>query len=142
MAGFTLTVAMRAEVRNLIAGTRAASGQLRTMADRTSAANRSLARLDANGARLAHQFTALNRSTRAAVRDLNRVAASAGAARAGLRAAGNDGARSMSRLQRATAGAGRRGLSATSMLAGGGLLLGAGDMIQEGNRYQKQMNLF
>ncbi len=67
MAGFTLTVAMRAEVRDLIAGTRAASGQMRTFADRTDAANRSLARLDANGARLATQFAALNRSSRAAV---------------------------------------------------------------------------
>ncbi|MFE0130156.1 phage tail tape measure protein, partial [Streptomyces sp. NPDC059037] len=142
MAGFTLTVAMRAEVRDLIAGTRAASGQMRTLADRTDAANRSLARLDANGARLAGQFAALNRSTRAAVGELNRISARAAAARASLRAAGDDGARSMTRLQRATAGAGRRGMSATNMLAGGGLLLGAGEMIQEGNRYQKQMNLF
>ncbi|MEJ8657099.1 phage tail tape measure protein [Streptomyces sp. MS1.AVA.4] len=142
MAGFTLTVAMRAEVRDLIAGTRAASGQMRTLADRTDAANRSLARLDANGASLAGQFAALNRSTRAAVGELNRISARAAAARASLRAAGDDGARSMSRLQRATAGAGRRGMSATDMLAGGGLLLGAGEMVQEGNRYQKQMNLF
>lgn len=142
MAGFTLTVAMRAEVRDLIAGTRAASAQMRTLGDRTDAANRSLARLDANGARLASQFAALNRSSRAAVGELNRVAARAGAARTALRAAGDDGARSMTRLQRATAGAGKRGLSATNMLAGGGLLLGAGEMIQEGNRYQKQMNLF
>ncbi|BDM67526.1 hypothetical protein HEK616_10130 [Streptomyces nigrescens] len=142
MAGFTLTVAMRAEVRDLIAGTRAASAQMRTLGERTDAANRSLARLDANGARLASQFTALNRSTRAAVGELNRISARAAAARASLRAAGDDGARSMTRLQRVTAGAGRRGLSATSMLAGGGLLLGAGEMIQEGNRYQKQMNLF
>ncbi|MEV6132116.1 phage tail tape measure protein [Streptomyces violaceusniger] len=142
MAGFTLTVAMRAEVRDLIAGFRAASGQARTFADRTDAANRSLARLDANGARLAHQFAALNRSSRAAVGELNRIAVRAAAARASLRAAGDDGARSMSRLQRATAGAGRRGMSATNLLAGGGLLLGAGEMVQEGNRYQKQMNLF
>lgn len=142
MAGFTLTVAMRAEVRDLIAGTRAASAQMRTLGDRTDAANRSLARLDANGARLAGQFAALNRSTRAAVGELNRVTTRAGAARAALRAAGDDGARSMTRLQRATSGAGRRGMSATNMLAGGGLLLGAGEMIQEGNRYQKQMNLF
>ncbi|MGQ4490076.1 phage tail tape measure protein [Streptomyces sp. SAS_281] len=142
MAGFTLTVAMRAEVRDLIAGTRAASAQMRTLADRTDAANRSLARLDANGARLGRQFAALNRSTRAAVGELNRISTRAAAARASLRAAGDDGARSMTRLQRATAGAGRRGVSATNMLAGGGLLLGAGEMIQEGNRYQKQMNLF
>ncbi|WP_407286422.1 phage tail tape measure protein [Streptomyces sp. BP-8] len=142
MAGFTLTVAMRAEVRDLIAGTRAASGQMRTMADRTDAANRSLARLDANGARLAGQFAVLNRSTRSAVGELNRISARAAAARASLRAAGDDGARSMSRLQRATAGAGRRGISATNMLAGGGLLLGAGELVEEGNRYQKQMNLF
>ncbi|WP_406172253.1 phage tail tape measure protein [Streptomyces sp. NBC_00996] len=142
MAGFTLTVAMRAEVRDLIAGTRAASGQMRTLADRTDAANRSLARLDANGARLASQFAALNRSTRAAVGELNRISARAAAARASLRAAGDDGARSMSRLQRAMAGAGKRGVSATNMLAGGSLLLGAGEMVQEGNRYQKQMNLF
>ncbi|MGW7572378.1 phage tail tape measure protein [Streptomyces sp. NPDC054765] len=142
MAGFTLTVAMRAEVRDLIAGTRAASGQMRTLADRTDAANRSLARLDANGARLSSQFAALNRSTRSAVGELNRIAARAAAARASLRAVGDDGARSMSRLQRATAGAGRRGISATNMLAGGGLLLGAGEMVQEGNRYQKEMNQF
>ncbi|MGP8302001.1 phage tail tape measure protein [Streptomyces inhibens] len=142
MAGFTLTVAMRAEVRDLIAGTRAASGQMRTFASRTDAANRSLARLDVNGARLTGQFAALNRSTRSAVSELNRISARAAAARANLRAAGDDGARSMSRLQRATAGASRRGISATNMLASGGLLLGAGEMVEEGNRYQKQMNLF
>jgi TP901 family phage tail tape measure protein len=142
VAGFTLTVAMRAEVRDLIAGTRAASAQMRTLGDRTDAANRSLARLDANGARLARQFAAMNRSARAAVGELNRITARAGAARAALRAAGDDGARSMSRLQRATAGAGRHGVSATNMLAGGALVLGTGEMIEEGNRYQRQMNLF
>jgi TP901 family phage tail tape measure protein len=142
VAGFTLTVAMRAEVRDLIAGTRAASAQMRTLGDRTDAANRSLARLDANGARLAAQFAALNRSSRAATGELNRIAARAGAARAALRAAGDDGARSMSRLQRTTAGAGQRGLSATNMLAGGSLVLGTGEVIEEGNRYQRQMNLF
>ncbi|MBZ9641396.1 phage tail tape measure protein [Streptomyces sp. PSKA30] len=142
MAGFTLTVAMRAEVRDLIAGTRAASAQMRTLGDRTDAANRSLARLDANGARLASQFAALNRSARGAVGELNRITARAGAARAALRSAGDDGARSMSRLQRATAGAGRRGMSATNMLAGGALVLGTGEVIEEGNRYQRQMNLF
>ncbi|MDX3224566.1 phage tail tape measure protein [Streptomyces sp. ME19-01-6] len=142
MAGFTLTVAMRAEVRDLIAGTRAASGQMRTLADRTDAAHRSLARLDANGVRLASQFAALNRSVRLAVGELNRISSRASAARASLRAAGDDGARSMSRLQRAMAGAGRRGISTTNLLAGGGLLLGAGEMVEEGNRYQRQMNLF
>ncbi|MEU8560587.1 phage tail tape measure protein [Streptomyces cyaneofuscatus] len=142
MAGFTLTVAMRAEVRDLIAGTRAASAQMRTLGDRTDAANRSLARLDANGARLSSQFAALNRSARGAVGELNRITARAGAARAALRSAGDDGARSMSRLQRATAGAGRRGMSATNMLAGGALVLGTGEVIEEGNRYQREMNVF
>ncbi|WP_432157944.1 phage tail tape measure protein [Streptomyces sp. bgisy153] len=142
MAGFTLTVAMRAEVRDLIAGTRAASAQMRTLGDRTDAANRSLARLDANGARLAAQFAALNRSSRAAVGELNRITARAAAARTALRTTGEDGARSMSRLQRATAGAGRRGLTGANMLAGGALLLGTGQIIEEGNRYQRQMNLF
>ncbi|MGW3563036.1 hypothetical protein ACWDSL_03875 [Streptomyces sp. NPDC000941] len=142
MAGFTLTVAMRAEVRDLIAGTRAASGQMRTLADRTDAAHRSLARLDASGVRLASQFAALNRSVRSAVGELNRISARASAARASLRATGDDGARSMSRLQRAMAGVGRRGISTTNLLAGGGLLLGAGEMVEEGNRYQRQMNLF
>ncbi|MGW3118551.1 phage tail tape measure protein [Streptomyces sp. NPDC001107] len=142
MAGFTLTVAMRAEVRDLIAGTRAASGQMRTFADRTDAANRSLARLDVNGARLAGQFAALNRSARSATGELNRISGRAAAARASLRAAGDDGTRSMSRLERAVAGASRRGISATSLLAGGGLLLGAGEIVEEGNRYQRQMNLF
>ncbi|CAK7284878.1 phage tail tape measure protein [Streptomyces misionensis] len=142
MAGFTLTVAMRAEVRDLIAGTRAASAQMRTLGERTDAANRSLARLDANGARLAAQFAALNRSSRAAVGELNRITARAAAARTALRTAGEDGARSMSRLQRATAGAGRRGLTGANMLAGGALLLGTGQIIEEGNRYQRQMNLF
>lgn len=142
MAGFTLTVAMRAEVRDLIAGTRAASGQMRTLADRTDAANRTLARLDTQGARLTSQFAALNRSARSAVGELNRISARAAAARSSLRAAGDDGARSMSRLQRAMAATGRGGISTTNMLAGGSLLLGAGEMVQEGNRYQKQMNLF
>ncbi|MFB7500410.1 phage tail tape measure protein [Streptomyces sp. NPDC056161] len=142
MAGFTLTVAMRAEVRDLIAGTRAASGQMRTLAGRTDAANRTLARLDANGASLATQFTALSRSARSAVGELNQITARASAARASLRAAGDDGARSLSRLERTVAGAGRQGIATTSLLAGGGLLLGAGEMIEEGNRYQRQMNLF
>ncbi|MFJ9617831.1 phage tail tape measure protein [Streptomyces noursei] len=142
MAGFTLTVAMRAEVRDLVAGTRAASGEMRSLADRTEAANRSLARLDTGGARLASQFTALNRSARSAVVELDRISARAAAARASLRATGDDGARSMSRVHGAVAGTARRGLSATNMLAGGALLLGAGDIIAEGNRYQQEMNQF
>lgn len=142
VAGFTLTVAMRAEVRDLIAGTRAASGQMRTFADRTDAANRSLARLDANGARLAAQFTALNRSSRVAVSELDRITARARAARTALRSAGDDGARSMNRLQRASAGARQGGISTANMLAGGSLIFGAGEAVEEGNRYQRQMNLF
>ncbi|MFF4051932.1 phage tail tape measure protein [Streptomyces chartreusis] len=142
MAGFTLTVAMRAEVRDLIAGTRAASGQMLTLADRTDATHRTLARLDAQGVGLARQFTVLNRSVRATAGELNRITARAGAARASLRAAGDDGARSMSRLQRAVTGAGQNGISTTNLLAGGGLLLGTGEMVEEGNRYQRQMNLF
>ncbi|MER8002094.1 phage tail tape measure protein [Streptomyces sp. NPDC095613] len=114
MAGWTLTVAMRAEVRDLIAGTRAASGQMRTLGARTDAANRALAQLAAN----------------------------ARTARSSLRAAADDGARAMTGLNRAVASAGQRGLSATNMLAGGGLLLGTGAILQEGNRYQKEMNLF
>ncbi|MGW2320141.1 phage tail tape measure protein [Streptomyces sp. NPDC001680] len=139
MAGFTLTVAMRAEVRDLIAGTRAASGQMRAFADRTDAANRTLVRLEVNGGRA---FAAFNRSARSSVGELDRIASRATVARVSLRAVGDDGARSMSRFERAVAGAGRRGIAATSLLAGGGLLLGAGEMVEEGNRYQRQMNVF
>ncbi|GAA1919852.1 phage tail tape measure protein [Streptantibioticus ferralitis] len=142
MAGFTLTVAMRAEVRDLIAGTREASNQMGTFANRTEAASRTLGQLDANGARTAAQFAALGRSARTAVAELNRISAGAGAVRAGLRAAGDDGERSASRLSRALAGAGRYGASMTGLLAGGALFLGGEEMVQEGNRYQQQMNTF
>ncbi|MER7047955.1 phage tail tape measure protein [Streptomyces jumonjinensis] len=135
---FTLTVAMRAEVRDLIAGFRAAAGQARTLADRTDAANRSLARLDANAARAASQLHTVGNSSRSLVRDLNRVASRAGAARSNLRAMGADGARSVSQLDRSLGAAGQ-GLT---LLSGGGLLLGANDLLQEGNRYQRGMNLF
>ncbi|MBY8884788.1 phage tail tape measure protein [Streptomyces sp. PTM05] len=142
MAGFTLTVAMRAQVTNLIAGTRDAAAQMRTFADRTEQANRSLAQLDANSARTAAQFAAIDRSARAAVTGLNRISASAGLVRGGLRAAGEDGERSVSRLQRTLAGAGRYGSSMTGLLAGGALFLGGEEMVKEGNRYQQEMNTF
>lgn len=142
MAAYTLTVAMRAEVRDLIAGTRDASAQVRTLADRTEAANRTLAQLDANGSRLAARFTAMDRSTRATVRGLDQIAASAAAARGGLRAAGDDGARSVGLLERTVTGIGRRGLSLTSMIAGPALLFGGADIIKQGNRYQQEMNTF
>ncbi|WP_425834193.1 phage tail tape measure protein [Streptomyces fractus] len=142
MAGFTLTVAMRAEVRDLVAGFRAASTQARAFADRTGAANRSLARLDANSAHTAAQFAAINRSARAAAVGLNQLTARAGSARAGLRRTADDGARSVTRLQRTIAGASSRGLSSANLLAGGALLMGTGAVVEEGNQYQKQMNLF
>jgi TP901 family phage tail tape measure protein len=142
VAGFTLTVAMRAQVRDLIAGTRDASAQMRTLADRTEAANRTLSQLDASSDRLVSRFAAIDRSTRATVRGLDQIAASAATARGGLRAAGDDGARSAGLLERTVTGIGRRGLSLTGMIAGPALLFGGADIIKQGNRYQQEMNTF
>ncbi|MET9964790.1 phage tail tape measure protein [Streptomyces sp. NPDC006356] len=143
MAGYVLTVQMRAEARQLIASLRTASTTARTFGQRTTAANASLARLDTTSRHLAGQFTALNRSARATATQLGRISARSVAAQRQLRGMSSTGVSSMRRLNRALAGGGGWNTAAmTGLLTGGGLLVGADQLLEEGNRYQRQMNLF
>ncbi|MFB6643167.1 phage tail tape measure protein [Streptomyces chartreusis] len=143
MAAYTLTVQMRAEARHLIAGLHSASTAARTLGQRTTTANATLARLDVTGRRLDAQFTAMNRSARAAATQLGRISARSAAAQRQLRSMSSTGVSSMRRLNRALAGGGSWNTAAmTGLLTGGGLLVGADQLMEEGNRYQRQMNLF
>lgn len=143
VAGYVLTVQMRAEVRQLIASMRSASTSARTFGRHTTTANASLARLDTTSRHLAAQFTAMNRSARSAATQLDRISARSSAAQRQLRGMSSTGVSSMRRLNQAMAGGGGWNTAAmTGLLTGGGLLLGADQLLEEGNRYQRQMNLF
>ena len=141
-AGYSLTVQMRAEARDLLSGLRAASREARQLADRTRSAQRALGRLDGAGARVARELNAVGASSRRAATGLGRLTSRAGVARSRLRSVGDDGVRSMRRLDRALATAGRGASPLGGLAAGGAFALSAGQVMQEGNRYQRQMNTF
>ncbi|MDI3417980.1 phage tail tape measure protein [Streptomyces luteolus] len=142
MAGYTMTVQMRAEATNLIRGLRAASREARTLAERTAAANRALAQLASTGTRASRQFTAVGADARRAAAGLNAMATRATSVRGQLRAASRDGVSSIGQLNRAmtTLGRGSSGLTGTAAVTG--LALGVGQAAEDGNRYQRQLNVF
>ncbi|MDQ8707865.1 phage tail tape measure protein [Streptomyces sp. LHD-70] len=142
MAGYTMTVQMRAEANSLIRGLRAASREARTLADRTAAANRALAQLATTGTRTSRQFTALGTGARRAAAGLNAISTRATSVRGHLRAASRDGLTSIRQLDRAMATLGRGSSGLTGTAAMTGLVLGVGQAAEDGNRYQRQMNVF
>uniref|UniRef100_A0AAU2V7Y0 Phage tail tape measure protein n=1 Tax=Streptomyces sp. NBC_00003 TaxID=2903608 RepID=A0AAU2V7Y0_9ACTN len=142
MSGYSLTVQLRAEVNGLISGLRSASDAARSFATQTAAAERRIAALDAAAARATRQINSLAGRASTASTHLNSLGGNANTARTHLTRAGDEGDRSMRGLERTLANVRSRGASLAGLLSGGALLMGTADVVEEGNRYQREMSQF
>ncbi|WP_438491884.1 phage tail tape measure protein [Streptomyces asiaticus] len=138
MPTYNLTVHLTAQANSLIAGFRSAADAARDLGHRTRELDRRLASLDASSRRTARQIDALGAQAHAAASRLGTLGTRGGQTGNRLRRAGSDAGV----LERSLRGAGQQAGALSRLLAGGALALGTGELIEEGNRYQRQMNLF
>ncbi|WP_149183321.1 phage tail tape measure protein [Streptomyces sp. TRM49041] len=138
MATYNLTVQLTAQANSLISGLRSAADAARDLGRRTRDLDRRLAGLDASSRRTARQIDLLGARAQATASRLTALGARGGQTGDRLRRAGSDAGV----LERSLKGAGRQAGALSRLLAGGALVLGSGQLIEEGNRYQRQMNIF
>ncbi|WP_435059373.1 phage tail tape measure protein [Streptomyces sp. bgisy060] len=138
MATYNLTVQLTAQPNSLISGLRSAADAARDLGRRTRELDRRLAALDASSRRTARQIDLLGARAQATATRLGTLGARGGQTGDRLRRAGSDAGA----LERSLKGAGRQAGALSRLLAGGALFLGTGQLVEEGNRYQRQMNIF
>ncbi|GAA1428408.1 hypothetical protein GCM10009601_41550 [Streptomyces thermospinosisporus] len=138
MATYNLTVQLTAQANSLISGLRSAADAAQDLGRRTRELDRRLDTLDASSRRTARQINTLGAQARTAATRLGTLSARGGQTGRGLRRAGDDAGT----LERSLRSVGRQATTLTRLLAGGALLLGTGQLVEEGNRYQRQMNTF
>ncbi|MFI5688610.1 phage tail tape measure protein [Streptomyces sp. NPDC051636] len=138
MATYNLTVQLTAQANSLISGLRSAADAARDLGRRTRDLDRRLAALDASSRRAARQVDLLGARAQATASRLGTLGVRGGQTGSRLRRAGSDAGV----LERSLKGAGRQASALSRLLAGGALVLGTGQLVEEGNRYQRQMNIF
>ncbi|WP_316749241.1 phage tail tape measure protein [Streptomyces herbicida] len=138
MATYNLTVQLTAQANSLISGLRSAADAAQDLGRRTRELDRRLDTLDASSRRTARQINTLGAQARTAATRLGALGARGGHTGRGLRRAGDDAGT----LERSLRSVGRQATALTRLLAGGALVLGTGRLVEEGNRYQRQMNTF
>ncbi|WP_236244220.1 phage tail tape measure protein [Streptomyces sp. CC210A] len=138
MATYNLTVQLTAQANSLISGLRSAADAARDLGRRTRDLDRRLTALDASNRRTARQIDLLGARAQATAASLDALGARGGQTGDRLRRAGSDAGV----LERSLKGAGRQASTLTRLLSGGALVMGTGQLIEEGNRYQRQMNIF
>ncbi|MER6010162.1 phage tail tape measure protein [Streptomyces bluensis] len=138
MATYNLTVQLTAQANSLISGLRSAADAAIDLGRRTRELDRRLAALDASSRRASRQIDLLGAHAQATRSRLGTLSTRAGQTSSHLRRAGSDAGA----LERSLRGVGRQASALGSLLAGGALALGTGQLVEEGNRYQRQMNVF
>ncbi|MFI1735216.1 phage tail tape measure protein [Streptomyces acidicola] len=138
MATYNLTVQLTAQANSLISGLRSAADAATDLGRRTRELDRRLATLDASSRRASRQIDLLGARAQATRSRLGTLGTRAGQTSSHLRRAGSDAGA----LERSLRGVGRQANTLGSLLAGGALVLGTGQLLEEGNRYQRQMNVF
>ncbi|MFD8516604.1 phage tail tape measure protein [Streptomyces antimycoticus] len=119
---------------------RTSARQLGRYGDAARAANRHLNSLGTNSRQAGAHLRGMNAQITAAIRDLTRLAAAARTASTHMNRVGN------TRALRQIAGDTRTARSElarmAALLSGGGLALGMGELVKNGNEYQQAMNTF
>ncbi|KPI15657.1 phage tail tape measure protein, TP901 family [Actinobacteria bacterium OK074] len=138
MTLYTLAVQLTAQATDLISGLRSSADAATDLGRRTRELDRRIASLDASTQRVARQLTSLGRQARTTSTRFGTLNTRGGQTSRSLRQAGNDA----TTLERSLRSVGRQATSLTGLLAGGALLLGTDQLVEEGNRYQRQMNTF
>lgn len=140
-----LSTSARTAARNvdtLATAARAAQRQLALISGRSSASRSELTQLRSTATRTARDMQRMSAQMQATVRGLDRLAASARTAQARTANVGDDGARSMRRLETAIAGARSRAGGLITLLAGGALIAGSHELVANGNELNAALNTF
>ncbi|MFI1563853.1 phage tail tape measure protein [Streptomyces sp. NPDC020490] len=138
MATYNLTVQLTAQANSLITGLRSAADAAQALGLRTRELDHRLDALDASSRRTSRQVDLLGARAQAAATRLGALGTRGGRTGGDLRRAGRDAGV----LERSLSGVGRQAGALARLLAGGALVLGTGQLVEEGNRYQRQMNAF
>ncbi|WP_405999402.1 phage tail tape measure protein [Streptomyces sp. NBC_00829] len=138
MPTYNLTVQLTAQANSLISGLRSASQAATDLGHRTRDLDRRLAQLDASSRRTAQRIDALGDRAHTAATRLGALGTRGGQAGGSLRRASAEA----SGAERSLKGVGQQVAALSRLLAGGALVLGTGQLLEEGNRYQRQMNIF
>ncbi|WP_406354275.1 phage tail tape measure protein [Streptomyces sp. NBC_00658] len=138
MPTYSLTVQLTAQANSLISGLRSAADAAQDLGRRTRDLDRRLAQLDASSRRTAQRIDTLGTRARTAATQLGALGTRGSQASSGLRRTGAEA----SGAERSIKGVGKQAAALSRLLAGGALILGTGQLLEEGNRYQRQMNIF
>ncbi|MET8248216.1 phage tail tape measure protein [Streptomyces sp. NPDC005202] len=128
----------RAQANSLISGLRSAADAARALGLRTREVDSRLAALDASSRRAARQVDLLGARAQTAGSRLGALGSRGSRTGSQLRRAGSDAGT----LERSLRSVGRQATALSRLLAGGALVLGTGQLVEEGNRYQREMNAF
>ncbi|MDX3749622.1 phage tail tape measure protein [Streptomyces sp. AK08-02] len=138
MPTYSLTVQLTAQANSLISGLRSAADAAQDLGRRTRDLDRRLAQLDASSRRTAQRIDTLGNRARTAATQLGALGTRGRQAGSGLRRASTEAGGA----ERSLKGVGKQATALARLLAGGALILGTGQLLEEGNRYQRQMNIF
>ncbi|WOX11462.1 phage tail tape measure protein [Streptomyces sp. N50] len=138
MATYSLTVQLTAQANSLISGLRSAADAAQDLGRRTRDLDRRLAQLDTSSRRTAQRIDTLGTRARTAATRLGALGTRGSQAGSGLRRTSAEA----SGAERSLKGVGKQAAVLSRLLAGGALMLGTGQLLEEGNRYQRQMNVF
>ncbi|MFD8384244.1 phage tail tape measure protein [Streptomyces sp. NPDC059679] len=119
---------------------RTSARQLGRYGDAARVANRHLNSLGTNSRQASAHLRGMNSQINAAIRDLTRLAAAARTASTHMNRVGNT--RALRGIARDTRTARGELARMAALLSGGGLVLGMGELVRNGNEYQQAMNTF
>ncbi|MGY0065111.1 phage tail tape measure protein (plasmid) [Streptomyces sp. LZ34] len=127
-------------LNNLGNNARTSARQLGRYGDAARIANRHLNSLGTNSRQAGAHLRGMNAQINAAIRDLTRLAAAARTASTHMNRVGNT--RALRGIARDTRSARGELARMAALLSGGGLVLGMGELVKNGNEYQQAMNSF
>jgi TP901 family phage tail tape measure protein len=123
-------------------GAQTAARRLTRYGDAAQTANRHVNSLGDNSRTSARQLARMSGQIDTAVRDLLRLADAARRADARLTRVGGAGVTGVRRYSEETGRLRSHLVSVAALLSGGALVMGAGELIKQGNEYQQAMNAF
>ncbi|MFJ8677214.1 phage tail tape measure protein [Streptomyces sp. NPDC093589] len=130
------------DITRLSTATRDAARNLNRYGAAARTAQHGMDQLGNNSRNASRQISRMTGQLSTAIRDLNRLGTAARTAAAHTGRVGTGGVASMRRFASETGRAHSQLRSMATLLSGGALVMGLGEMVKEGNAYQQQMNSF
>ncbi|WP_329131554.1 phage tail tape measure protein [Streptomyces sp. NBC_01476] len=130
------------DIDTLAASARAAQRQLVLIAGSSGESRRNIALLRTESRNAANDLRRMSSRVSVTIRDLDRLAAASRTARTAAARIGDDGTRSMGRMDGAIGRVRDRAAGLLTLLAGGALIAGAGKLVENGNELNQTLNQF